>query len=169
MKILVCNDDGINAPGIQALVTELEKTAEVFVVAPDREQSAVGHAITIHDPLKVSKKYHGKDFFGYAVNGTPADCVKLALCSLMETPPDLIVSGVNQGANLGTDIIYSGTVSAATEGTLLGIPSIAVSINSFKPTANFAVAAEIISELIGKIDGFNMPKGTLLNVNGSPT
>ena len=166
MKILVSNDDGINAPGIQALVDALEKIADVFVVAPDREQSAVGHAITIHDPLKVSKKYVDDKIFGYAVSGTPADCVKLALCSLMkDNPPDLIVSGVNHGANLGTDIIYSGTVSAATEGTLLGIPSIAISVNSFKRDAKFSVAAEVVVEVIEKINEFNLPKGTLLNVN----
>jgi len=166
MKILISNDDGINAPGIQALVDALEKTADVFVVAPDREQSAVGHAITIHDPLKVSKKYIDGKVFGYAVSGTPADCVKLALCSLMkDNPPDLIVSGVNHGANLGTDIIYSGTVSAATEGTLLGIPSIAISVNSFKRDAKFSVAAEVVVEVIEKINEFNLPKGTLLNVN----
>ena len=166
MKILISNDDGINAPGIQALVESLEKIADVFVVAPDREQSAVGHAITIHDPLKVSKKYIDGKEFGYAVSGTPADCVKLALCSLMkDNPPDLIVSGVNHGANLGTDIIYSGTVSAATEGTLLGIPSIAISVNSFKRDAKFSVAAEVVVEVIKKIDEFNLPRGTLLNVN----
>jgi len=165
MNILVSNDDGINAPGIQTLVDALEKIADVFVVAPDREQSAVGHAITIHDPLKVSKKYIDGKLFGYAVSGTPADCVKLALCSLMPEPPDLIVSGVNQGSNLGTDIIYSGTVSAATEGTLLGIPSIAISVNSFKWDAKFSVAAEVVVKVIGKINEFNLPKGTLLNVN----
>ncbi len=165
MKILISNDDGINAPGIQALVNSLEKIADVFVVAPDREQSAVGHAITIHDPLKVSKQYIDDKLFGYAVSGTPADCVKLALCSLMPEPPDLIVSGVNHGANLGTDIIYSGTVSAATEGTLLGIPSIAISVNSFERDAKFSVAAKVVLEVIEKINEFNLPKGTLLNVN----
>ena len=166
MKILVSNDDGINAPGIQALVDALKKNADVFVVAPDREQSAVGHAITIHDPLKVSKTYVDNKLFGYAVSGTPADCVKLALCSLMkDNPPDLIVSGVNHGANLGTDIIYSGTVSAATEGTLLGIPSIAISVNSFERDAKFSVAAGVVIEVIEKINEFNLPKGTLLNVN----
>jgi len=165
MKILISNDDGINAPGIRALVANLEKENDILVVAPDREQSAVGHAITIHDPLKVSKKYVDDEFFGYAVSGTPADCVKLALCSLMSEPPDLIVSGVNQGSNLGTDIIYSGTVSAATEGTLLGIPSIAISVNSFKRDAKFSVAADAVIKLIDKIKEFNLPKGTLLNVN----
>lgn len=166
MKILVSNDDGINAPGIHSLVFALEKVADVFVVAPDKEQSATGHAITIHDPLKVTKKYIDDKFFGFAVNGTPADCVKLALCSLMvDNQPDLIVSGVNQGANLGTDIIYSGTVSAATEGTLLGIPAIAISVDSFSRDAKFSVAADAVLDIIEKLNEFNLPEGTLLNVN----
>ena len=166
MKILISNDDGINAPGIRALASALEKVADVFVVAPDKEQSATGHAITIHDPLKVTKKYIDDKFFGYAVSGTPADCVKLALCSLMaDVRPDLIVSGVNQGANLGTDIIYSGTVSAATEGTLLGIPAIAISVNSFSRDAKFNIAANTVIQLIEKLKEFALPDGTLLNVN----
>ncbi len=164
-QILLSNDDGIEAKGLKTLAVELEKHAELFIVAPDREQSAVGHAITIHDPLKVSKKYHDEKLFGYAVNGTPADCVKLALCSIMETPPDLLISGINQGANLGTDIIYSGTVSAATEGTLLGIPSIAISIDSYDRNAHFDTAAKVAANLIKFISKLEIPKGTLLNVN----
>ena len=165
MRILLSNDDGIDAPGLKILAEELATRADVFIAAPDTERSAVGHAITIHDPLKVKEHYHDSVLFGYAVSGTPADCVKLALCSLMPQKPDLIVSGINQGANLGTDIIYSGTVSAATEGTLLGIPSIAVSVNSYDRSARFDCAAEIAGEIIDIIPVFGLPPGTLLNIN----
>jgi len=165
MKILLSNDDGIEAKGLKILASALEEHAELFIVAPDREQSAVGHAITIHDPLKVTERYHNEKLFGYAVNGTPADCVKLALCSIMEGPPDLLISGINQGANLGTDIIYSGTVSAATEGTLLGIPSIALSVDSYKRGARFDTAAKVAVELLKFIPKLDVPDGTLLNIN----
>jgi len=165
MKILLCNDDGIDAKGLKVLAETLSSRVELFIAAPDTERSAVGHAITIIDPLKVKEHYHNDELFGYAVSGTPADCVKLALNSLMEKKPDLIVSGINQGANLGTDIIYSGTVSAATEGTLLGIPSIAVSINSYERTARFDTAAQIVCELLDFLPEFSVPEGTLLNVN----
>ncbi len=165
MKILLSNDDGIEAKGLKILASALKEHAELFIFAPDREQSAVGHAITIHDPLKVSERYHDEKFFGYAVNGTPADCVKLALCSIMEEPPDLLISGINQGANLGTDIIYSGTVSAATEGTLLGVPSIALSIDSYKRDARFDTAAKVVVDLLKYIPEFDVPDGTLLNIN----
>ncbi len=165
MNILLSNDDGIDAPGLHALAAALKGRAELFIVAPEREQSAVGHAITIHNPLKVSERYYNDTRFGYAVSGTPADCVKLALSSLLPWKPDLLVSGVNQGANLGTDIIYSGTVSAATEGTLLGVPSVAISVDSYKRTAHFATAAQVALELIDFLPEFDMPPGTLLNVN----
>jgi len=165
MKILLSNDDGIEAPGLRILAEALKEHADLLLVAPDREQSAIGHAITIHDPLKVSERFHKDEFFGYAVNGTPADCVKLALCSIMEKPPDLLISGINQGANLGTDIIYSGTVSAATEGTLLGIPSIAISVDSYKRTARFDTAAKVAVDILKYIPEFDIPPGTLLNIN----
>jgi 5'-nucleotidase len=165
MKILLCNDDGIEAKGLKVLADTLKSSADLFIVAPDTERSAVGHAITIIDPLKVKEHFHNDELFGYAVSGTPADCVKLALCSLMDEKPDLIISGINQGANLGTDIIYSGTVSAATEGTLLGIPSVAVSVNSYERTARFDTAAAVICELLDFLPDFSMPEGTLLNVN----
>jgi 5'-nucleotidase len=165
MRILLTNDDGIDAPGLAVLAEALRPHAELMIVAPATEQSAVGHAITIHDPLKVRERYHGSELFGYAVHGTPADCVKLALCSLMPQHPDLIMSGINNGANLSTDIIYSGTVSAATEGTLLGIPSLAVSINSFDRRAQFATAARAALQLLGVVPHLQLPTGTLLNVN----
>ena len=165
MEILVTNDDGYDAPGLRALVEGLCARAHVTVVAPVSEQSAVGHAITIHNPIKVARRDRSDGLPGYAVHGTPADCVKLALNSLLERQPDLIISGINQGANLGTDIIYSGTVSAATEGTLLGIPSIALSIDSYAADALFATAATVAAQLIDLLPDFQLPAGTLLNVN----
>jgi 5'-nucleotidase len=165
MEILISNDDGIDAPGLRALVDALRERAAVYVVAPHTEQSAVGHAITIHNPVKVAvREYQGAQL-GYAVYGTPADCVKLALNSLLPRQPELIVSGINQGANMGTDIIYSGTVSAATEGTLLGIPSIAVSVDCYQPDAHFDTAAAVVVELLDHLREFVVPSGTLLNIN----
>ncbi|MDH3852266.1 MAG: 5'/3'-nucleotidase SurE, partial [Deltaproteobacteria bacterium] len=144
MRILLTNDDGIYAKGIEVLHEQLSKDHDVVVVAPETEQSAVGHAITLTDPLRVKSISRNGAFFGYAVKGTPADCVKLAINELMKPPPDLVVSGINLGANVGINVIYSGTVSAATEGTILGIPAIAVSINTFRdpdfrPAARFAL------------------------------
>ena len=121
--ILVTNDDGIHAQGLSALAQALESLGEVFVVAPDREQSAVGHALTLHRPLRVDQVGERR----YAVNGTPSDCVNLGVLGLLPEPPVLVVSGINHGSNLGDDVTYSGTVSAAMEGTLLGVPSMAVS------------------------------------------
>ncbi|HDM76023.1 MAG TPA: 5'/3'-nucleotidase SurE, partial [Deltaproteobacteria bacterium] len=131
-RVLITNDDGIYAKGIEVLFFELRKEFEVIVVAPETEQSAVGHAITLMNPLRLKKINRNGEFFGYAINGTPADCVKLAIKELVTEPLDLVVSGINLGANVGINVIYSGTVSAATEGTMMGVPSIAVSIDTFK-------------------------------------
>jgi 5'-nucleotidase len=165
MRILISNDDGINAPGIRALQAGLSTIADVSVVAPETERSAVGHAITIANPLRVREVLdHGKKF-GWAVDGTPADCVKIALKALMDKKPDVLVSGINHGANLATNVIYSGTVSAATEGTILGIPSIAVSLCTWDKNPDFSVAVKYAIE-IAKVTAKNgLPKGTLLNVN----
>lgn len=163
-SILVSNDDGIDAPGLAALVAELKKVSAVTVVAPDKQRSAVGHAITMHYPLRVKKFSKDGRFFGYAVEGTPADCVKLAIRALMEQPPDLVVSGVNHGANTAVNIIYSGTVSAATEGTLLDVPSIAVSLTTYEP-ADFRPAARFARRLALHVLRAGLPAGTLLNVN----
>jgi 5'-nucleotidase len=163
-SILVCNDDGIDAPGLAALVAELRKVSAVTVVAPDKQRSAVGHAITMHYPLRVKKFSKDGRFFGYAVEGTPADCVKLAIRALMEEPPDLVVSGVNHGANTAVNIIYSGTVSAATEGTLLDVPSIAVSLTTYEP-ADFRPAARFAKRLALHVLKTGLPPRTLLNVN----
>ncbi|MGA2622322.1 MAG: 5'/3'-nucleotidase SurE [Bacteroidota bacterium] len=166
-RILVSNDDGIDAPGIYALVHELKKLGTVTVVAPDKQQSAVGHAITMNYPLRVSKFVKNGKFFGYAVEGTPADCVKLAAHTLLPKQPDILVSGINHGSNTAINIIYSGTVSAATEGTVLGIPSIAVSLTTYdKP--DFRFAAKFARRLAAFILKKGLPKATLLNVNVPP-
>ena len=132
MKILLTNDDGIHAMGLCALYEAFRSLGhEVTVVAPDSERSAVGHAITLSDPIKIKRILRAGDEFGWAINGTPADCVKLAVNALLKERPDLVVSGINRGANTGINLLYSGTVSAATEAAILGIRSIAVSIDSF--------------------------------------
>lgn len=166
MRILLANDDGVNAPGIHAFRDALTEIGEVVVVAPETEMSAVGHAITLTTPLRV-REIDAPDgsFFGYAVNGTPADCVKIAVRALMaDNPPDIVVSGVNQGPNVATNVIYSGTVSAATEGVILGFPSVAVSMNSFiRP--DFTTAARRGAQVVAQVSKRGLPEGVLLNVN----
>lgn len=148
MKLLISNDDGIFAPGIRSLANTLAAANhDVTVVCPDRERSATGHGLTLHQPIRadiVTDVFH-PSIKAWACSGTPSDCVKLALWALLDSPPDFVVSGINQGSNLGTDILYSGTVSAAMEGTIEGIPSIAISLTSFscfefQPAADFAVS-----------------------------
>lgn len=163
MKILLTNDDGIAAPGLFALYSEMIHHGAVSVVAPDSEKSAVGHAITLSDPLRVTKYYKNSDFFGYAVNGTPADCVKIAYWAL-GIKPDIVISGINLGANTGVNILYSGTVSAATEGVFLNLPSIAISLTTFE-NPDFRVAAKFAVQLAKIVLKNGLPKGTLLNVN----
>ncbi len=164
MKILLTNDDGIYAKGIEVLYLALIEEHEVTVVAPETEQSAVGHAITWLDPLRVKKVQRNGFFFGYACSGTPADCVKIAVTELMTSPPDMVVSGVNMGANVGVNVIYSGTVSAATEAALMGIPSVAVSIDAFKPV-DFTAVTEFIPKLLRIMRKEGLPPGISLNVN----
>ena len=167
MNILITNDDGIHAPGIYQLKKALEKIAQVIVIAPETEQSAVGHAITLSDPLRVSSVEKENDFFGYSVNGTPADCVKLALSCLLEKKPDLVVSGINMGANTAMNIIYSGTVSAAAEAVIMGVPGLAISLTSFHKS-EFEFSKRIAVQLAEKIYKNGLPDGTLLNVNVPP-
>lgn len=163
-RILITNDDGINSPGIYALAKAIAQISEIDVFAPIAEMSAIGHAITISDPLRVSEVQRGGTFFGYGIQGTPADCVKLAVNSDLVPKPDLVVSGINQGANLGIDIIYSGTVSAAYEGTILGVPSIAVSLASFE-SQHFDTAAQVARTVAEQVLSEGIEPGTLLNVN----
>ncbi len=165
MRILLTNDDGIEAAGIEALWHELSKIADITVVAPDVERSATSQAITVHSPIRVDQyQFDHPGISGWRIGGTPADCVKIALEALMIQPPDVIVSGINHGPNLGTDVLYSGTVSAAIEGALHGIPAIAVSLDGSKQY-NFEPAAKFTSTLVQNITKRSLPPNTLLNVN----
>ncbi len=164
MKILLTNDDGIYAPGIAALAKALRKIADVVVVAPDSERSAVSHAITLAHPIWFKKVKRDKKFFGYAISGTPADCVKFGVDVILKVKPDLVVSGINFGDNDGCSVFYSGTVAGAREGALLGIPSIAISLATFD-NADFSYAAKVGSKLAQKIFENKLPPETFLNVN----
>ncbi len=159
--ILVSNDDGIRAAGLQALETALKPLGDVWVVAPDREQSAASHSLSLYRPLRVEQI----DDRHFAVDGTPTDAVNLAINGIIKQRPDLVVSGINHGANLGDDITYSGTVSAAMEGTLLGAPSIAMSLATKEPGADFSAAAAFAARLARRVLAGGMPRDTLLNVN----
>lgn len=161
VKILVTNDDGIHAPGIQRLAVALAAVGEVAVVAPDRERSASSHALTLHHPLRAEMLEPGR----YAVDGTPTDCVNLGIHSLIGFHPDLVVSGINRGANIGDDITYSGTVAAALEATLMGIPAFAISLASMEYTADYDGAARFAATLALQIHRNGLPRDTYLNVN----
>ncbi len=158
--ILVTNDDGVYSPGIQILAKRLRELDEVVIVAPDRERSAAGHSMTLHRPLLIEEIRESV----YSVNGTPTDCVNIAAKGLLKESPRLVVSGINKGPNLGDDITYSGTVAGAIEGTLLGIPSFAVSLAA-RENFLFAEAAEVAFRTAARILEQGMPQGTLLNVN----
>ncbi|GAB5466407.1 MAG: 5'/3'-nucleotidase SurE [Candidatus Kapaibacteriales bacterium] len=165
MNILISNDDGIDSPGIYALAIELKKIANVTVVAPDRQQSAMGHALTISRPLRVTPFNRNGELFGYTVNGTPADSVKIALSHVLDIKPDLVVSGINHGKNTAVNILYSGTVSAATEGLLTGIDSIAFSYDSHSWEKDLSHAATIAKTIVEKAHKSKMDTPTLYNVN----
>ena len=159
MRILLTNDDGINAKGIHALINELNTIAEIYVVAPDSERSGTGHSITVFDPIKaVETKIPGIKQ-GWLVGGTPVDCVKLAISRLINEKIDLVVSGINHGSNLGTDVLYSGTVSAAAEGVIMGCPSISVSLNSYRDDVDFDFSAQFTRRVIEAV----MPAGNRKN------
>lgn len=164
MKILITNDDGIEAPGIEALARSLAEIGEITIIAPLKEQSAIGHAITMQLPLRVTEYKKNGDLFGYAVSGTPADCVKIGIRNLMSEPPDLVVSGINHGSNTAINIIYSGTVSAAREAAIMDIPSMAVSVTNHA-ASDFRFAAKVSRLLAERLAGKDLPLGTLLNVN----
>jgi 5'-nucleotidase len=160
-RILVTNDDGIDAPGIRALAKAMTALGEVWVVAPEKTQNAVGRAMTLHKPLRL-RKIRPR---WYAVNGTPADCVTLAVCNLLETTlPTMVVSGINKGWNLGDDVTNSGTVAGALEGMLHGIPSMAISLEDC-PRASYAIAAQYAGQLAKRMLKSGLPEGTILNVN----
>ncbi|MGE5789752.1 MAG: 5'/3'-nucleotidase SurE [Syntrophaceae bacterium] len=158
--ILVTNDDGVHAPGLIALFKAMKDLGDAFVVAPDRERSAVGHALTLHRPLKAEELRENV----YSVNGTPTDCVALGIHKVLPRKPFLVASGINRGANLGDDITYSGTVSAAIEGTILGVPSFAISLVGDKPY-HYETAVPYAVEVARYILEKSLPFDTLLNVN----
>jgi 5'-nucleotidase len=158
--LLVSNDDGIQSLGLEALIDALTEAGEVVVVAPDREQSACSHALTLHRPLRIDEVRPNR----FVVDGTPTDCINLAINGILPRRPTLVVSGINKGANLGDDVTYSGTVSAAMEGTLLGIPSIAVSLIG-RGVYDFEAAAAFARRLADWVLAHGLPPDTLLNVN----
>lgn len=165
LNILLTNDDGIFAPGLEALYRELKQLGQVAVVAPESEQSAVGHAISLATPLRVKQVALPGGGAGWAVSGTPADCVKIALAELLPQAPDLVVSGINLGPNVGINVLYSGTVSAATEAAILGVKGVAVSLNTYKD-ADFVAAASLAGDLLARLQKWpGWLNGVVLNIN----
>lgn len=164
MITLLCNDDGIHADGLRHLRSAAAQISEPVIVAPSEERSAVGHAITDFDPIKVHEETHNGEFYGFAVHGTPADSVKLGVEQLMPAPPDLVLSGINLGPNTGISVLYSGTVSAASEAALLGLPSIAFSLCTYQDP-HWETAAAVAGRLLQQLDGNDLKPGTVLNVN----
>lgn len=165
MKIFLTNDDGIYSEGIQILKRQLDNIAEVIVIAPDRERSTIGHAMTLRKPLSIKEIKVNGDFWGFSIDGTPADCIIVGLLEIMkDNKPDLIVSGINRGPNLGDDIIYSGTVSAAMEGALRNVPSLAISIAAYEDF-KFESAALFTKNLISNLVKNDLPKNLILNIN----
>jgi len=160
MRILLSNDDGYFAPGLESLATALSAIADIVVVAPERDRSGASNSLTLDRPLSLHRSHRG---FFY-VNGTPTDCVHLAVTGMLDTLPDMVVSGINDGATMGDDTIYSGTVAAATEGFLLGIPAIAISLARFSE-GNFSTAARIAAELVQRYQRDKLHGTVLLNVN----
>jgi len=160
MRILLSNDDGYFAPGLACLAEALSVIANIVVVAPERDRSGASNSLTLDRPLSLRKSHNG---FFY-VNGTPTDCVHLAVTGMLDTLPDMVVSGINDGANMGDDTIYSGTVAAATEGFLLGVPSVAVSLAGFS-AGNYAAAARIATEIVQRFQYNAFPGPVLLNIN----
>ena len=160
MRILLSNDDGDFAPGLACLAEALSAIAEVTVVAPERDRSGASNSLTLDRPLHLHKAHNGF----YYVNGTPTDCVHLAVTGMLDTLPDMVVSGINAGANMGDDTIYSGTVAAATEGFLLGIPSLAVSLNSAS-SKNFSTAARVAADMVQRFKDNKFHEPVLLNIN----
>ena len=160
MRILLSNDDGYFAPGLACLAEALSTIADIIVVAPERDRSGSSNSLTLDRPLSLHKSHNGF----YYVNGTPTDCVHLAVTGMLDTLPDMVVSGINDGANMGDDTIYSGTVAAATEGFLLGIPSLAISLARFS-AGNFATAARVAKEIVQRFENDRLHGTVLLNIN----
>lgn len=165
MRILLTNDDGIQAKGIHSLIRELSRIAELYLVAPDRERSGTGHSITVFEPIKAVPTSLPGVKKAWIVGGTPVDCVKLALARLIQEDVDLVVSGINHGPNLGTDVLYSGTVSAAAEGVIMGCPSVAVSLNAEDSDMDFDTAARFTRQMIQLVLREGIEPTTLVNIN----
>lgn len=160
MRILLSNDDGYLAPGLRCLMQTMRGKAEIDVVAPDRNRSGASNSLTLHSPLRLQRHDDGV----YSVDGTPTDCVHLAITGLMQEEPDMVVSGINAGANLGDDVLYSGTVAAAMEGRFLGLPAIAVSSVAERPR-HFESAAKAAGQIVDQLGHAGLPADTILNVN----
>ncbi|MCB1118866.1 MAG: 5'/3'-nucleotidase SurE [Chlamydiia bacterium] len=167
MHLLLTNDDGIDAPGIAHLFDALSSEARISIVAPAKQQSGMGLAITVHSPLRVEKREWVGAERAFSVSGTPADCVKLALSHLLPSPPDLIISGINQGSNSGRNVLYSGTIGGAIEGVMKGIPSMALSSYELDDP-DFTLALPHILPLVHHLISHPLEKGTLLNINFPP-
>ncbi len=164
LNILLTNDDGIHAEGLWALHRVLSPRHNVAVVAPDRERSAVGHGITLHHPIRATQITVNGGFRGWSVSGTPADCIKLAVVELLQKRPDLVISGINPGANVGVNLNYSGTVAAAKEAALYGIAAMAVSVQVDEDPV-YDLAAKFIAHVVPLVDAKGMPPGVFLNIN----
>ena len=165
MQILLTNDDGLLAKGIQCLRQQLNDLGQVALVAPERERSAMGHGITMHKPLRANKVKFENDFYGWSVSGTPADCVKLALDKLLEVKPDIVISGINNGLNMGIDVLYSVTVYAALEAAIEKIPAIAVSVEEEATIEDYKYAAQFIKNLLLNKNHLKIFSENVLNVN----
>jgi 5'-nucleotidase len=171
--ILITNDDGIHAPGIRFLIETIKPLGEVIVIAPDKPQSAMGHAVTIQSPLRIHKIAEKPGYSEYSCNGTPADCVKLGEKVIIRGKPDLIVSGINHGSNASINILYSGTMAAVIEGAMENVPSIGFSLNDYMYDADFSHCAKVITSVAMNVLKHGLPDGICLNVNipainGSP-
>ena len=160
MRILLSNDDGYFAPGLAILANKLASYADITVVAPERDRSGASNSLTLDRPLILRQSHNGF----YYVNGTPTDCVHLAVTGMLDEMPDMVISGINHGANMGDDTIYSGTVAAATEGFLLGVPSIAVSLASFSD-GHYETAAQVVADMVERFQRTPFPAPALLNIN----
>lgn len=161
MRILVSNDDGVYAQGIIALAHEMAKIAEIVVIAPDRNRSGASNSLSVQVPVRVQQLNNGY----YSVTGTPTDCVHLAVTGLLDMKFDMVVSGINAGANIGDDVIYSGTVAAAAEGRTLGLPSVAISLVGKDPQKNYETAAIVARQIVERLQKYPLPSATILNVN----
>ena len=168
MNILISNDDGINSDGIKSLAEELSKKHNIYIVAPDGERSATSHSLTLHSPIRVKETNIKGAIKSWAISGTPGDCVKIGINALLskDQQPDIVISGINHGPNLGYDVLYSGTVSASIEASMLGLPAVAVSLVTMEAKyEDFLFAKKFTNSLLEKIKGYKFPPKTILNVN----